>query len=260
MKKNNTDNSNIVNKINHITNTSVDASINTITTDNTLNSSKRFKDIAFFIFLILFFTLFEIVYLPFGIDFNKISDKTYVLLMYIKYFVFIAIIIIRYRKYLVEKFKDFIKNRGKYIKTAFKWWALGFLIMFIANRILGTFISGEGANEETVQRLLSNEPLLMFISASVIAPFVEEFIYRKALGDCFRNKLLFIIISGLLFGLAHVISSSNPLELLYIISYGAFGACFAKILVDTDNIYATIMVHVFHNTVLSLISILLVIL
>ena len=182
---------NVTNTISHVSSSSTNASIDTIKAENTINDTKRLKNIAFFIFLILFFTLFEIVYLPFNIDFKTISSKTYMLLMFIKYFVFIAIIIIRYHKYLKEKFKDFIKHRGKYLKVAFKWWALGFLIMIIVNRILGTFIEGQGANEEIVQGLLKKEPWLMFISASFFAPFVEEFIYRKALSDCFKNKMLF---------------------------------------------------------------------
>ena len=97
--------------------------------------------------------------------------------------------------------------------------------------------------------------IIAIIATTLFAPIVEELIYRKSLQDCFKNKKLFIIISGLIFGLIHVIGSPNPLDYLFIISYGLFGACFAKILVETDNVYSTIMVHMFHNGILSILAI-----
>ena len=213
------------------------------------------KNIAFFILISLFFLLFEIIYPLLGFNYNSFSIRVKLLLLFLKYFVFLAILGIRYRKYLKEKWKDFWKNKSKYSGIAFKWWALGFTLMIIVNRILDTIVGGVGANEETVQSLLASEPVLALIATTLFAPIVEELIYRKSLQDCFKNKSLYIIISGLIFGLIHVIGSSNPLDYLFIISYGLFGACFAKIIIETDNVYSTIMVHMFHNGLLSILAI-----
>ena len=227
---------------------------------NVKNDVKKTKEILFFVFILLFFMLFEIIYVACGIDLKKVSSKTYMLLAYIKYFVFILIFVIRYRKYLKEKLKDFFKNITKHVGIGIKWWGIGFLAMMIINNILSRFITGVGTNEEIVQSYLDSEPLLMIIATTLFAPFVEEMIYRKSLQDCFKNKNLFIIVSGLLFGLAHVLSAKTPIEFLFILSYGAFGACFAKALVDSDNIYTTIFVHMVHNGILSLIAVLTVML
>ena len=215
----------------------------------------RTKEIAFFILISISFLFFEIIYPILGFNYNHFSTKTKLLLMFLKYIIFIIIILIRYRKYIVDKWKDFWKNKKKYSSIAFKWWAIGFCLMIIINRILDTIVQGVGANEEAVQSLLDNEPILALIAITLFAPIVEEFIYRKSLQDCFNNKNLYIIVSGLIFGLIHVIGSPNPLDYLFIISYGLFGACFAKILSETDNIYSTIMVHMFHNGILSILSI-----
>lgn len=213
------------------------------------------KNIAFFILISFFFLFFEIIYPILGYNYNSFSPRTKLLLMLLKYIVFIVIFVIKYRKYLKDKWKDFWINKKKYSSIAFKWWGLGFLLMIVINRILDTIIGSVGANEEAVQSLLEAEPVIALAATTLFAPFVEEMIYRKSLQDCFKNNTLYIIISGLIFGLIHVIGSSNPLDYLFIISYGLFGACFAKILVETDNIYSTVMVHMFHNGMLSLLSI-----
>ena len=213
------------------------------------------KNIAFFILISISFLLFEIIYPILGFDYNNFSLKTKLLLMLLKYFVFLVILFIKYHKYLIEKWKDFWVNRKKYSSIAFKLWGIGFALMLVVNQILNRIVNGVGANEETVQALLESEPILAFIATTLFAPFIEELIYRKSLQDCFKNTTLYIIISGLIFGLIHVIGSSNPLDYLFIISYGLFGACFAKILSETDNIYSTIMVHMFHNGILSLFAI-----
>ena len=213
------------------------------------------KNIAFFILISFSFLFFEIIYPLLGFNYNNFSPRTKLLLLILKYIIFMIILFIKYHKYLIDKWKDFKKNLDNYSGTAFKWWALGFLLMMVVNQVLNRIVGGVGANEETVQSLLDAEPIIAIMATTLFAPIVEELIYRKSLQDCFKNKTLYIIISGLIFGLIHVLGSSNPLDYLFIISYGLFGACFAKILSDTDNIYSTIMVHMFHNGILSILAI-----
>lgn len=62
---------------------------------------------------------------------------------------------------------------------------------------------------------------------------------------------LFIITSGILFGLLHIIGSyTSAYDLLYIIPYGSMGSCFAYLLLKTDNIVLTMSIHAIHNTIL----------
>ena len=69
-----------------------------------------------------------------------------------------------------------------------------------------------------------------------------------------RLKYLFMILSGFIFGLVHVLGAANPYEYLLIISYGALGYMFAHTLNATDNIFCTIMMHMFHNGVLTILA------
>ena len=48
---------------------------------------------------------------------------------------------------------------------------------------------------------------MMIISTVVLAPILEETIFRGAIRKVMKNKKVFITVSGLLFGLMHVIDS-----------------------------------------------------
>ena len=65
----------------------------------------------------------------------------------------------------------------------------------------------------------------------------------------------FAIVTGLLFGLAHI-AEYTLLELLFIIPYGALGFFFAKAIYETDNIYTGYIAHLFHNSLCILLIIL----
>ena len=220
----------------------------------------KIKKIALFLTILFVFMTFEAIYLLFGYDFNKLSEEEFYFITFSKYVVVILFFILYYSKYLKDKWLDFRKKFKKYAKISFKDWFTGFLIMYLSNMIIMRIIGTTGQNEETVQALISNVPFIAFILTTVLAPFTEEMIFRKCLQDCFNekkiSKYLFMIISGLIFGLVHVLGASNSLEYLLIIPYGALGFMFAHTLLVTDNIYNTIMVHMFHNGVLTLLSIL----
>ena len=214
------------------------------------------KLIKFSIILLLFLSIDYILVIGYYFFFNKHDDIfASIIIVYIKYFIIIGIFIIHHREYLKNKWFDFKKNIKKYFEISFKNWFLGFLIMITSNIIINYFFKGLGQNEENVQLLIKNFPLLAFIMTTVFAPFVEEMIFRKYLQDANKNKTIFMILSGLLFGLIHVIGTNNLAELLLIVPYGSLGFMFAKTLNETDNIYSTVLMHMLHNGVLTILSI-----
>ena len=205
--------------------------------------------------LIIGYLVFEVIYLIIGIDFSTLTINDYVILSLIKYIFFMILLIIIYRKYLKEKGYDFKINFKKYVKISFKDWFTGFLIMIFSNLIISKFFTGLGENEQNDKELISFTPTIAFFITTFLAPFNEEMIFRKTLQDSIKNKYIFMIVSALIFGLVHVIGSSNPYEYLLIISYGAVGFMFAHTINKTDNIFCTIMVHMFHNGLLTLFAV-----
>ena len=221
--------------------------------ENILNKLKV-KKIILFISLLISFLIFEVVYLLLNIDFSKITLNQYIFLALIKYLFFIILLIIIYHKYLKEKFIDFKNNFRKYISISFKDWFSGFLIMIVSNAIINSFITGLGENENAVQGLITNTPYIALLMTTFLAPFIEEMIFRKSLQDATNNKIIYMMLSGLIFGLVHVLGSNNPYEYLLIIPYGSLGFMFAHTINKTDNIYCTIMMHMFHNGILTILA------
>ena len=213
------------------------------------------------IVLLIFYFSVYLQYIPikiFNIDIKHMSNTTAVVLSTFSSLVLFIIFFIMYRKDLKKDFKDFYKNKEDYMDIGIRCWIIGLLIMFISNYILNIVLKAGGANnEKAVQTMIKSLPLLMLIDAGIIAPFTEEIVFRKTLKDIFKNKWLFIIFSFILFGGAHVISSSKTIiDYLFIIPYGSLGAAFAYAYYKTDNIFTSISLHMIHNTILILISIL----
>lgn len=227
-----------------------------------LESKKLIKNIVrgllvFFLFWYSsYFQLIPILLLKMNI--KNLSGSMQVALSAFSGLVVSLILFLVYRKSLKEDFKKFRDNFDENIDTGFKCWGAGLLVMMVSNIILTVvFKSGGANNENAVQEMIKSLPWLMLINAGIIAPFNEEIVFRKTLKDIFKNKWLFIFFSFLLFGGAHVIGSATTLvDYLYIIPYGSLGAAFAVAYYKTDTVFTSLSLHMIHNTILALISIL----
>lgn len=193
----------------------------------------------------------------FNLNISNITSLEQMLLSIFSNIVLLLILFLIFRKDLIREWKLFRKNPMRCLDTGLKYWLLGLGIMMVANAIITFGISlDQAANEQAVQGLISNQPWLMLINAGFIAPIVEELVFRKGFKNAFPNKWLFITASALVFGSLHVITSmTSPLELLYIIPYGALGGAFAIAYQKTDTIYTSTIMHMLHNTILILMSI-----
>lgn len=222
---------------------------------------KKVKTKEWLIFLGIFFIFMYIEYLIVGLysalgyDIFNLPFYKKIIILLSKYIILIPIYIIKDHKYLKEKWFDFIKNIKKYFEISFKNWFTGFLIMLFSNILINYLAPGLGENESAVQILIQKIPVTAFILTTILAPFTEEMVFRKSLKDCVTNKWVYMILSGLIFGLIHTSISTNTLELLLIIPYGALGFMFAKTVSETNNIYSTIMMHMLHNGILTIIAI-----
>ena len=210
------------------------------------------------------FLIFELSvylqYIPiklFNINVKTITPITATFISSFSTIITFMILFFIYRKELKKDFQVFIKNKDAYMDVGIRCWIIGLLIMFISNYILNYILKAGGANnEKAVQVMIKSVPLLMLIDAGILSPFNEEIVFRKTLKDVFKNKWVFIILSFLLFGGVHVISSAKTtLDYFFIIPYGALGAAFAYAYYKTDNIFTSISIHMIHNIILILISI-----
>ncbi|MDD4298173.1 MAG: type II CAAX endopeptidase family protein [Bacilli bacterium] len=154
-----------------------------------------------------------------------------------------------YREDFKNYLDDFKKNGRKYLKLGFNYWIIGLLMMIVSNIIISSLSPiSMPENEQAVREALKLSPYIIFLSSVINAPLIEELIFRKTLFDIFKNKTLFVIFSGLLFGTFHVIGVATSIySWLYIIPYSALGIAFAYAYTKTNNLLTPICLHSFHN-------------
>ena len=202
--------------------------------------------LASFVGLLILPSLFALLLKPIGLNdmvTTFISDVLFVVILYLFYL-----------KDLNREFKTFTKNIKKNIGSCFKIWGYGFLGMVVFNLILSIILKNISANETQVREMLFNYPLISLLTISLAAPFCEELIFRKSLQPVIKNKWIYVILCGVLFGGAHILTNIFSGEfiltdLLYIFPYASLGCAFALMDFEHKTTFSSIMMHVFHNTI-----------
>ena len=188
------------------------------------------------------------------LHFIKTNNK--MLLSILTNTIIILIFVFIYKKELKNEFSLYKKNFKKFMDIGLELWLIGLGIMVFSNLAIAIFTSAGGAhNEQVVQELIKSYPFLMLIEAGFIAPICEEFVFRKCFKNIFSNPRIFIVVSSLLFGLLHVLNATSTSQLLYIIPYSSLGVMLALMYQKTDSIYTSISIHMIHNILLTILSI-----
>ena len=171
--------------------------------------------------------------------------------------IYSVIIYLLYRNYFRIDFKELKSGFKKYISEILKYFAL-FMVIKIASAALTSIIGfalgveiGESENQNLIVSLTSSAPIMMLISTAILAPIVEEGIFRLAFRKVINNKYLFMIISGLVFGFLHIFPTelSMSIALTYSITYVTMGVYLAYVYVETDNIWFPIIMHALNNLI-----------
>lgn len=163
----------------------------------------------------------------------------------------ISIIVIIVKEKLKKDIDDFKLNYKIYFTQYFKYHLIAIFIMTISNLLISIINPNNiSSNEIAIRTIIKEMPLYIYISSIIIGPIMEEMVFRLGIKNIITNKKLFIITSGLVFGLLHVIGDiNNPINLLYIIPYSIPGIAFAYILSKTDNILVPTSFHILHNLI-----------
>lgn len=194
------------------------------------------------------------------LGFNKLSTSLKLIVSIIYELLILITIIFIYLKTISTDFADFKTNMKYYINKYLKYWFLNLGLMSISNIIIINITNiNNSTNQEYVTKLLGKFPLYAIITTVLIAPLTEELIFRLNIRKIFKNDILFIIISGLLFGALHLTVATSIKELLFIIPYSIPGMIFAYTYTKSDNIFVPISLHTLHNTVMIILQILLTI-
>lgn len=201
----------------------------------------------------LYFVLQIILATPFIflLESKKISENVLYLIVYLGLAIIFSII---YRKTLIENIKDFKKNYKTILKSTLKYWFLGLLLMLVSSIIINQFNINTTNNQDANINLFIQAPILQAICAIILAPIIEELVFRRSFKDFTTNPIIFSLTTGLIFGLVHITSSlTSPQDLImfvHLIPYSsvgiALGYAYKK---NNNNIIGTMLIHALHNTI-----------
>ena len=220
-----------------------------------MKNYKNYIKLVLIVLLFLFSSIFKLI----PILFFKIKPGTPFndsLISLMGNSVVCFLLCILYRDTLINDFKNFKNNPLSFVEIGIKYWFIGLSIMVFSNAIISMILGGAIAtNEENVRGLLRNSPIITLLITSITAPIIEELVFRKTFRDAFSNKWVFVLSSGIIFGSLHVLLVLHSLgELLYLIPYCSLGIAFSYMYYKSDNIYTSIFVHMLHNSILSILS------
>ena len=221
---------------------------------------KKYKDIIIGILVFLGYLLLSkyadnILIL---LGFNKLSTPLKLIVSIIYEILILLTVIFIYLKTIVNDFIDYKQNIKYYINNYLKYWFLNLGLMMITNIIIINITNiNSSTNQEYITKLLGKYPLYTIVATILIAPLTEELIFRLNIRKIFKNNIIFIITSGLVFGALHLTVATSIKELLFIIPYSIPGFIFAYTLTKSKNIFVPISLHTMHNTLMILLQLLL---
>lgn len=214
----------------------------------------KIKEIIKFILIFLLYLLYSdiiiIILTKLGVNIKALPNNLKIAIMFLINLSLMIMLFIFYSKSIKENLKDLKLNFKSYIKDNFKYYVIGLLIMIISNIIISFFVEGNSTNETLIREYINIMPIYMIFSSCIYAPFTEEIVFRKSLRNCFNNKVLYILLSGLIFGSMHLLSASNLVELVFLIPYSSLGCVFAYMYYKTNNIFVPMTFHMVHNTII----------
>lgn len=170
--------------------------------------------------------------------------------------VFVVVSLLVFRKDLIRQWKH-LKRLS--LMTVINHILISIPILYLANiagSLLSIGLSGNmvtSQNQELIESLLMQMPVLMVIAVTVFAPILEELIFRLLLFTGFykRGRLIAYVASAGLFGFLHVfqpILQGNVSEILMIFPYLFMGIGLCYVYERSNNIVVPVIAHGFMNT------------
>ena len=160
----------------------------------------------------------------------------------------LVIIYYTFEKEIKLAIEDIKENHQEYFEKYFKTYLIGITIMILSNILIGKLGGGISENESAIRDEFKLYPIYTYISAVFLAPLLEESIFRLGFRAMIKNDILYILLSGLVFGSLHLLGAKiNYLLLIYLISYCSCGWAFAYMMSKSNNILISTAFHFMHN-------------
>ena len=178
---------------------------------------------------------------------NYVSSFIGTILIYVG---ILSVMLFCFGKQLAHDFKYFKEYFKEYMSLTVKTWLKSLVVMMILGIILNIVTNTSGSNNQQVlQQAFNIYPIYIILLSVLYAPFAEELLFRGVIRKFIKSKYVFILVSGVLFGLLHVIDDSKTLaEFSYILVYSSLGIYLASLYYKTNNLWTNITFHFMQNT------------
>lgn len=138
--------------------------------------------------------------------------------------------------------------------------ALTYIMMYLTVLVVNPILmyltqSDQSQNQSLIVESMKIDPWFVILSAVIMAPLVEEIVFRGVFYRKIRNAnryVIAIVMSALTFGLMHVLQSileQNFMDLPFIIVYVILGLFFTKVYEETGKLSSTIILHFINNVI-----------
>ena len=212
-----------------------------------LKEKKKINYIVTFLFILIFLYSRMI-----GLIMDKLKIQTDINQEYIISIIMSAVSSIILYLVLKETLKRDIKYYVKNFKKYFKYGVCVLFIFGIVEMIVGGIILLVIGNKSDNEVFLEQLPYwYQIIYTIILAPFIEECMFRGLLKKIIKNKYIFLIISSIFFGAMHVIVTlpMDPLQWLFVIQYSIVGFALAYNYEKTGNLTSSIVIHMINNII-----------
>lgn len=144
------------------------------------------------------------------------------------------------------------------LKTNSKQIIITVLFLFAVAILFNLFVAqplhlSEAENQVNNEALMQKNQIGFLLGSLIMAPFVEEVIFRGCIFHPCAHRYGFLIgalVSGLIFGGLHVMATVETgtwINLLYILDYGMCGFVLAGAYASTDSIWTAVIAHALFN-------------
>lgn len=170
-------------------------------------------------------------------DFGLLSSQYFELITEILYPTLIIGDILLILPFIIKDKCSFMKKVSK--EEAFYWFCLGVVLNFIVSFVVNLLPTSD--YDSLMSVVLTGNPLVVMLTSGILAPIVEELIFRFGMFKVLKgNDKSKIIISSLLFGLAHM----NLVQSIYAFILGLIlGKSYAK----DKNLVPSLILHLTIN-------------
>jgi membrane protease YdiL (CAAX protease family) len=166
--------------------------------------------------------------------------------------IFAIVIIFIYRKSFINDFKDFGKNRWKYVKSILLNLVIILTITIIINSLLVLVfnITDTSENDYSLRTMYESSPIVLFLLTAIYYPIVEGIVFRKTIKEVIDKKWLFIIFSSLFYFFFNVAYTSFTLNnILSSLCYFFIMIVLSNYYWKTNNLTASILVISLSNII-----------